>query len=166
MASTPTGLHLLAAPQHPELMEAMSPDLYGKLLAFLGRFYHVIMLDLGTGLTDPLAKFALGRADQAVVVSKPGYVTMSIVLDALDYVWDCLGGHHMTMALNQVPKTADVRSLEAKLRGHSLSCQITIPQEQRLDDMLNDGTYVCEQLPRPTRLSIKNLALAVTDQLV
>ena len=166
VASTPTGLHLLAAPQKPELMEAMSPEIYGQLLQFLGRFYHAIVLDLGTGLTDPVAQFALGRADQAVVVSKPGYVTMSTVLYALDYVLDRLGGHQLTMALNQAPKGAAVRSLESALRGQSLSRQVTIPQDQRLEDMLDDGTYVCEQLHRPTRVAIKHLALAVADQLV
>ena len=166
LASTPTGLHLLAAPQKPELMEAMSPELYGKLLAFLGRFYHVIVLDLGTGLTDKLAQFALGRADQAVVVSKPGYVTMSTVLYALDYVLDRLGGHQLTMALNQAPKGTQTRSLESKLRGQSLSRQITIPQDQRLENMIDAGTYTCERLPRRTRLAIKHLALAVADQFV
>ncbi len=166
VASTPTGLHLLAAPQRPELMEAMTPQIYGQLLQFLGRFYHVIVLDLGTGLTDPVAQFALGRADQAVVVSKPGYVTMSTVLYALDYVLDRLGGHQLTMALNQAPRGGAARSLEDKLRGHSLSRQVTIPQDQRLENMLDDGTYVCEQLHRRTRVAIKYLALGVADQFV
>jgi MinD-like ATPase involved in chromosome partitioning or flagellar assembly len=166
VASTPTGLHLLAAPQRPELMEAMTPQIYGQLLQFLGRFYHVIVLDLGTGLTDPVAQFALGRADQAVVVSKPGYVTMSTVLYALDYVLDRLGGHQLTMALNQAPRGGAARSLESKLRGHSLSRQVTIPQDQRLENMLDDGTYVCEQLHRRTRVAIKHLALGVADQFV
>jgi MinD-like ATPase involved in chromosome partitioning or flagellar assembly len=56
MSTTPTGLHLLAAPQRPDAMEEMTPEMYGRLLAFLGRFYHVILLDLGTGLTEPLAR--------------------------------------------------------------------------------------------------------------
>ncbi|MDQ3608663.1 MAG: AAA family ATPase [Actinomycetota bacterium] len=166
LASTPTGLHLLAAPQRPELMEAMSPEAYGQLLTFLGRFYHVIVLDLGTGLTDPLAQFALERADQAIVVAHPTWVTMSTVLDALDYVLKRLGGHQLTMALNQAPKGAAVRPLEAKLANNSLSRQVTIPKDERLAEMLDHGTYVAEQLPRRTRVAIKHLALAVADQLV
>jgi hypothetical protein len=66
MSTTPTGLHLLAAPQRPAAMEEMTPELYGGLPSFLGRFYHVILLDLGTGLTEPSARFALERADQAL----------------------------------------------------------------------------------------------------
>ncbi len=166
MATTPTGLHLLAAPQRPELMEAMSPKMYGELLSFLGRFYHVIVLDLGTGLTDPLAQFALGRADQAVVVSQPTWVTLSTVLEALDYVLKRLGGHQLTMALNQAPRGAAIKALESKLRSHQIARQVTIPEDKRLREMLDDGTYVCEQLPRRTRLAIKQLALAVADQLV
>jgi hypothetical protein len=32
-------------------MAQMTPELYGELLAFLRRFYEVILLDLGTGVT-------------------------------------------------------------------------------------------------------------------
>jgi MinD-like ATPase involved in chromosome partitioning or flagellar assembly len=52
-------------------MEQMTPELYGQLIAFLGRFYELILLDLGTGLTEPLARFALERADHAVMVATP-----------------------------------------------------------------------------------------------
>jgi MinD-like ATPase involved in chromosome partitioning or flagellar assembly len=101
MSTTPTGLHLLAAPQRPEAMEEMTPEMYGRLLSFLGRFYHVILLDPGTGLTEPLARFALERSDQAVVVNTSDWITSSTVLDALDYVLLRLGGHQLTMVINK-----------------------------------------------------------------
>lgn len=166
IATTPTGLHLLAAPQQPELMEAMSPEIYGQLLSFLGRFYHAIVLDLGTGLTDPLARFALRRADQAVVVTAPDWVTLSTVLDAMPYVLRRLGGQRLTMALNKAPKHFDVTALESELRNHQISRYVVIPEDERLRQMLDDGTYVCEQLQRPTRVAIKQMVLAVADRLV
>jgi Flp pilus assembly CpaE family ATPase len=67
----PSGLHLLAAPPDPAVMAQMTPELYGELLAFLRRFYEVILLDLGTGVTAPIATFAVDHADQVVVVTTP-----------------------------------------------------------------------------------------------
>jgi len=168
MSTTPTGLHLLGAPQRPEVMEEMTPELYGQLLHFLGRFYHVILLDLGTGLTEPLARFALERADQAVLVSTPDWITSSTVLDALDYVLLRLGGHQVTMTINKVPRagTAVPQSVEASLRRHQIARRVDIPEDERLRNMLDQGTYVCEQLDRPTRHAVKRLALAVAEQLV
>jgi hypothetical protein len=51
--------HLLAAPH-----AAVAPADYGRLLAFLSIFYEVVILDLGAGLTAPIARLALERADQ------------------------------------------------------------------------------------------------------
>lgn len=166
VSTSPAGLHLLSAPQRPEVMEEMTPEMYGRLLNFLGRFYHVILLDLGTGLTAPLARFALERADQAVVVNTTDWVTASTVLDALDYVLLQLGGQQLTMAINQAPRGADLKALESKLDSHQIARQVTIPQDERLRQMLDQGTYACEQLDRRTRTAIKRLALAVAEQLV
>lgn len=63
-------------------MAEMTPALYGNLLAFLAQYYDVILLDLGTGVIDPLAQFALQRADQAVGVTTPEFVTADKVLGA------------------------------------------------------------------------------------
>jgi hypothetical protein len=127
MSTTPTGLHPLAAPQRPEVMEEMTPELYGRLLSFLGRFYHVVLLDVGTGLTEPLARFALERADQTVVVNTSDWITSSTVLDALDYLLPRLGGHQLTMVINKAPRKAELRALESNLRGHRIPRHVTIP---------------------------------------
>jgi MinD-like ATPase involved in chromosome partitioning or flagellar assembly len=166
LSTAPTGLQLLAAPQRPEAMEGMTPEMYGRLLNFLGRFYHVILLDLGTGLTEPLARFALERADQAVVVNTSDWITSSTVLDALDYVLLRLGGHQLTMVINKAPRKADLIALESNLRGHRIPRHVTVPQDERLRQMLDSGTYVCERLERRTRTAVKQLALAVAEQLV
>jgi hypothetical protein len=46
----PTGLHVLGAPRNAELTAGLGPDRYGELVAFLGTFYEVVLLDLGTGV--------------------------------------------------------------------------------------------------------------------
>ena len=73
----PTGLHVLGAPRDAELTASLGPDRYGELVAFLGTFYEVVLLDLGTGVAGPLARFAIERADQVVLVTTPEWVTSS-----------------------------------------------------------------------------------------
>ncbi len=82
----PSGLHVLAAPDRAEVMERMTPEMYGDLLAFVGQYYEVVLLDLGTGITDPLAQFAVGRADQVAVVTTPEWVTSTSVSSALRHL--------------------------------------------------------------------------------
>ena len=86
VSALPSGLDLLAAPDDPVAMAALTPDAIGQLLAWLGQFYDVILLDLGTGIIDPLAQFGLQRADQAVVVTSPDFVTTEKVIGALDHL--------------------------------------------------------------------------------
>ncbi|MGH2901516.1 MAG: AAA family ATPase, partial [Solirubrobacteraceae bacterium] len=67
----PSGLHVLGAPRDPEQVARLGPDRYGELVAFLSCFYEVVLLDLGTGVAGPLARFAIKRADQVVLVTTP-----------------------------------------------------------------------------------------------
>ncbi len=169
MSTTPTGLHLLAAPQRPDIMAAMTPALYGRLLAFLGRFYHVILLDLGPGMTSPLVQFALQRADQALLVSQTDWVTLSTVDEALDCVLAHLDGRQVTIAHNKVERgdeEAGLVALNKRLRELRIAREVRLPMNRQLHHMLNQGTYVAEQLDSQTRIAIKRLALAVTGQLV
>lgn len=54
----------------------------------------------------------------------------------------------------------------ARTNIEPIACQVTIPQDGRLRQMLDKGTYVCEQIKRRTRVAVKRLALAVAEQLV
>jgi MinD-like ATPase involved in chromosome partitioning or flagellar assembly len=82
----PSGLHLLAAPPDPAVMAQMTHELYGELLAFLRRFYAVILLDLGTGVTAPIVTFAVDQVDQVVVVTTPEWITNTKVQMALGHL--------------------------------------------------------------------------------
>ena len=97
MSRLPSGLHLLGAPRDAELTASLGPDRYGELVAFLSCFYEVVLLDLGTGVAGPLARFAIERADQAVLVTTPEWVTSAIVLEALAHVEH----ERTTVALNK-----------------------------------------------------------------
>jgi len=159
-----SGLHLLAAPANPEVMNQMTPELYDELLTFLEQFYEVILLDLGTGVTGPIAQFAIARADQAVVVTTPEWITATNVLGALRHL--CL--ERATLVLNQAVKktTGDSAAIEEQFGKQRLSRRVAIPYDQRLRTMLDSGTYSLQGLGRRTRVPVKELGLAVASQLV
>lgn len=164
VSALPTGLHVLAAPEHAEVMADMTPRLYGELLAFLGRFYEVVLLDLGTGITDPIARFAVERADQLVVVTTPEWVTVSSVLGALHH----LRHERATLVVNQVRDRDDrgLKAIDARFREQRLHRRVTLPYDERLRTMLDSGTYTMHALDRASRMGIRRLGLAVAEQLV
>ena len=138
------------------------PDRYGELAAFLSTFYEVVLLDLGTGVAGPLARFAIERADQLVLVTTPEWVTSSVV-----------SGRSRTFS---TPHDGCDQSVDARLgrdrgdrgrfRAEHLHRTVTIPYDEQLATMLDSGTYTLDALGRPTRMAIKQLGLAVTEQLV
>jgi len=159
----PTGLHVLGAPRDAELTASLGPERYGELVAFLATFYEVVLLDLGTGVAGPLARFAIERADQVVLVTTPEWVTSTVVLDALSHVQH----DHTTVAINKTrPGSSAVGVIEDRFRAEHLHRAVTIPHDDRLATMLDSGTYALDALGRSTRLAVKRLGLAVADQLV
>jgi MinD-like ATPase involved in chromosome partitioning or flagellar assembly len=165
VARLPTGMHLLGAPAHAEVMAQMTPGLYSQLLDFLERFYEVVILDLGTGITDPLAQFAVDRADQTVVITTPEWVTAAGVLGALRY----LQLEHGTLVLNQVPTgrhAGNREVIEANFRRHAVETSATIPYDDRLRLMLDTGTYSLDELRLATRVPVKELGAAIAYQFV
>jgi MinD-like ATPase involved in chromosome partitioning or flagellar assembly len=159
----PTGLHLLGAPPEPELAARLGPERYGELVAFLSCFYEVVLLDLGIGVAGPLTRFAIERADQVVLVTTPEWITSSIVLEALWY----LEHERTTVAINKsLLRSDDARAIEERFRAEHLHRSVTIPYDQQLATMLDTGSYTLDALSRPTRVAIKQLGLAVAEQLV
>ena len=159
----PTGLHVLAAPRDPETTASLGPDSYGELVAFLSCFYEVVLLDLGTGVGGALARFAIERADQVVLVATPEWVTSSVVLDALAHMQH----DRTTVALNKsLLRAVDLPAVEQSFRAEHLHRVVTIPYDEQLATMLDAGHYSLDALSRPTRMAIKRLGLAVAEQLV
>jgi MinD-like ATPase involved in chromosome partitioning or flagellar assembly len=123
----------------------------------------VVLLDLGTGVAGPLARFAIERADQVVLVTTPEWVTSTVVLEALSYVQH----DHTTVAINKSqPGSVAIETIEDRFRTEHLRRAVTVPFDERLATMLDCGTYALDALGRRTRLAVKRLGLAVADQLV
>jgi MinD-like ATPase involved in chromosome partitioning or flagellar assembly len=161
----PTGLHLLGAPANAEVMAQMTPGLYNRLLDFLEHFYEVLILDLGTGITDPIAQFAVERSDQSIVITTPEWITAAGVLGALRY----LELDECALILNQAPTgrhAGNREVIEANFRRHAVATRATIPYDERLRVMLDTGTYSLSDLKRSTRVPVKELGAAIASNFV
>jgi MinD-like ATPase involved in chromosome partitioning or flagellar assembly len=158
----PSGLHVLAAPSDTARAVSLGPIKYGELVALLSCFYETVLLDVG-GVTGPLARFALARADQVVLVTTPEGLTAGLVIDALDHL-----KKPATVVVNKAhPQTAaELRAIDECLRLRGLHLSVPIPHDGRLATMLGTGTYSLEALDRRTRLPVKRLGVAVADRLV
>jgi MinD-like ATPase involved in chromosome partitioning or flagellar assembly len=163
VSALPSGLHLLGAPRDAEVMAGLGPEAYGELLALLATFYELVLLDLGTGVAGELAQFAIGRADQVVLVTTPEWITSCVVLEALAH----LSHDHTTVAINKsLVRSPAIERLEERFRAEHLHRAVTIPYDEQLAVMLDSGAYTLEALQRPTRVAVKRLGLAVAEQLV
>lgn len=163
VARLPSGLHLLAAP-HDARAATLGPDRYGEVVALLSCFYETILLDLGTGMTGPLARFAIDRADQFVLVTTPDKLTATLAVHALGH----LDSDRATVVVNGAhPRLApELTAIEECLLRRKLNRPIAVPQDRRLAAMLDTGAYSLEALDRHTRLPVKRLGLAVAERLV
>jgi MinD-like ATPase involved in chromosome partitioning or flagellar assembly len=164
VARLPSGLHLLAAPHDPTRTATLGPDRYGELVAFLSCFYETILLDVGTGVTGPLARFAIDRADQVVLVTTPDQLTATLAIHALGQIDS---GGTVVLVNRALPRFApELTAIEECLLRRGMGRPIALPDDRRLAGMLDTGAYSLEALDRGTRLSVKRLGLAVAERLV
>lgn len=164
VARLPSGLHILAASHDVTPTADLGPDTYGELVALLSCFYETVLLDLGSGVTSPLARLALDRADQIVLVTTPEQLTATLAIHALDQ----LDRDRTTVVVNRThPRmAAELRAIEECLARRDASAPVTLPDDPRLAMMLDSGTYSLEALDRRARLPVKRLGLAVAERLV
>jgi MinD-like ATPase involved in chromosome partitioning or flagellar assembly len=168
----PTGLHVMAAPARPEVMAELTPELYAELLGIVGAYYDVILLDLGTGIIDPLAQFGIERADQTLVVTTPEFVTAEKVLGALRYLRgdepaSPARERRLTVVLNGATNHGGgLDEIGSAFRDAGVQDHVTVPYNERLRVMLDSATYEIEGLPRPARLAIKGMGSTVAGKLV
>lgn len=160
----PSGLHLLAAPHDNTRTASLGPDRYGELVALLSCFYETVLLDLGTGMAGPIARLAIGRADQVVLVTTPDELTANLAIHALKNLDD----DRTTVIVNHArPRLAqEVRVIEEYLRQKGVHRSVVLPEDRRLALMLDSGTYSLAALDRRTRLAVKQLGLAMAERLV
>jgi putative peptide zinc metalloprotease protein len=164
VSRTSTGLHVLGAPAAADLMAQLTRAVYDDLWTFLSAFYEVILLDLGTGIIDPLARFGAERADQLVVVSTPEYVTAATVLRAVEHLDH--GSKQLVLNQAHVRSAIDQAALDRAFADEGLQTAVAIPYDERLRAMIDSATYRLDALPRSTRVPLKQLGVHVADALI
>ncbi|MDX6689481.1 MAG: hypothetical protein QOG15_938 [Solirubrobacteraceae bacterium] len=172
VTALPSGLHILAAPERPEVMAAMTPQRYGILLVFLAQFYDLILLDMGTGVVDPLARLGISRADHVLVVTDQEYATANRVLGALRHLDAPAEAEptapleRLTVVLNKMPSSGDRVSVREAFRKAGVRRQVVVPHDAQLATMLDSSSYALEGLRRATRMAIREMGLVVAQRLV
>jgi MinD-like ATPase involved in chromosome partitioning or flagellar assembly len=167
-----SGLHILAGPERPEVMAAMTPQRYGILLVFLAQFYDVILLDMGTGIVDPLAQLGVSRADHVLVVTDQEYATANRVLSALRHLdapeddEPTAPLERLTVVLNKMSSSGDRVSVREAFRKAGVRRQVVVPHDAQLATMLDSSSYTLEGLRRATRMAIREMGLVVAQRLV
>jgi MinD-like ATPase involved in chromosome partitioning or flagellar assembly len=175
MAVHQSGLHILAGPAGSAGDAAELAAAYGTLVALLERFYDVVLLDLGTGFANPVARFALRRADQALMVSGSDYISSTNVARATARLLDPSGPARLrpdrfTVVVNRLPATRDaaakLASLQSAYRQAGARSIVALPEDAQLAAMLDTGTYSLGPLARGTRTAIRELTLRTAQRFV
>lgn len=81
----PSGIHILAAPQRPELAEKVSADQFAKVLNYLRRMYAYVVVDTTPILTD-ITLSAIDASDTIVLITTqdiPAIKNARLFLDLL-----------------------------------------------------------------------------------
>jgi MinD-like ATPase involved in chromosome partitioning or flagellar assembly len=113
----------------------------------LGRFYEVILLDLGTGITAPIATFAVEQADQVVVVTTPEWITNTKVQMALGH----LRLDRATLVLNKVDGTAAQKATERQFSRDRIAQRVAAPTDLQLKTMLDSAARIRRAAPAASR---------------
>jgi MinD-like ATPase involved in chromosome partitioning or flagellar assembly len=157
------GLHVLAGPRADDRAARVGASGYGELIAFLSCFYEVVLLDLAPGLSGPVARLAVERADQLVLVSTPEWLSVRTVRAALAQ----LPRERTTVMVNRsLLRSTEADGVEQRLRSEYACRAVTLCDDEQLAAMLDTGSYSLEALARTSRVAIKRFGLTVAERLL
>jgi MinD-like ATPase involved in chromosome partitioning or flagellar assembly len=172
VASLQSGLDLLAVPPNPDLALSITPGHYADLFdEVLIPNYNVLVLDTSPDITSPVTQLALQRGTQMIIVLEQGYVSSGVVIHSLPYLLEqpAAGGDgsEAIVVINRVmddPRAGALQPLRDEIRKAHAGPIIEIPWDLDLRADIDSGTYTLDHVKqRATRLSLKRLALAVTQ---
>ena len=155
-----SGAHTLCGPRRAEQLAMITREALEALLDFAGRFYEIIVLDVG-GLGNGTLRSVLRRADQLVLIGAPDAVDAldgrSPVLDAIE----AERSERATLVFNRV----DPARAASLATGRGAGPHALVPHDRELIRVLNTGDFALEQVERSTRVALKRLGLVVAEGL-
>lgn len=161
-----SGIHILAAPQRPELAEKVSSDQFSKVLNYLRQMYAYVVVDTAPILTDVILS-AVDTSDLVVLVTTqdiPAIKNARLFLDLLQTMG--IDREHIVFAMNRYDKRI---AITPERVGENLKQEIkaVIPLDERVViPAVNRGVpFMLDNKAQPVARGVFSLAEAVRAQL-
>ena len=161
-----SGIHILAAPQRPELAEKITTDQFSKVLEFLRHYYAYVVIDTASILTDVVLA-ALDRTDAIILLTTqdiPAIKSARLFLDLLQTMG--IDREHIIFVMNKFDKRIGITPERV---GENLKQKISavIPLDERVViPAVNRGVpFMLDNKAQPVARGIFTLAGAVRTQL-
>jgi MinD-like ATPase involved in chromosome partitioning or flagellar assembly len=154
-------LSVLAGDKDPSVGAAFAGDDVAELLAFLGKFFHTIVADCGTGLADDAMQAVLRQADTLVLVATPTPDAAGLAEETLTWL-DTHGYPRLvenSIAVLSGSSSANRVGLHARFRDRCRAV-IDIPADPYL---IQGRVITLEALAQNTGHAYLALAAAVMD---
>ncbi len=162
----PSGIHILAAPQRPEMAEKVSAIQFSKVLEYLKQLYAYVVVDTTPILTD-VTLAAIDASDSIVLVTTqdiPAIKSTRLFLDLSATMG--IGRERFVFALNRYDKRIGITPERI---GENLKqeVKVVIPLDERVVILaVNRGVpFMLDNKTQPVAKGIFSLAEAVRAQL-
>lgn len=162
----PSGIHILAAPQRPEMAEKVSADQFGKVLNYLRRMYAYVVVDTAPILTD-ITLSAIDASDTIVLITTqdiPAIKNARLFLDLLQTMG--IDRERIVFTMNRFDKRI---AITPERVGENLKQEIkaVVPLDERVViPAVNRGVpFMLDNKSQPVARGVFGLAEAVRAQL-
>ncbi len=162
----PSGIHILAAPQRPELAEKVSAVQFSKVLDYLKQLYAYVVVDTTPILTD-VTLAAIDASDSIVLVTTqdiPAIKNTRLFLDLSATMG--IGRERFVFAMNRFDKRIGITP-ERVSENLKQEVKVVIPLDERVViPAVNRGVpFMLDNKTQPVAKGIFSLAEAVRAQL-
>jgi pilus assembly protein CpaE len=161
-----SGIHILPAPQSPELAEKITADQFSKVLEYLKRLYAYVVVDTASFLTD-VTLAAIDAGDAIVLVTTqdiPSIKSTSLFLDLSRTLG--IVRERIVLTINRFDKRITITPERV---GENLKQEVkaVIPLDERtVGNAVNRGIpFMLDNKSQPAGRGILGLAEAVRAQL-
>jgi len=162
----PSGIHILAAPQRPEMAEKVSADQFVKVLNYLRRMYAYVVVDTTTILTD-ITLSAIDASDTIVLITTqdiPAIKNARLFLDLLQTMG--IDRERIVLTMNRFDKRIAITP-ERIAENLKQEVKAVIPLDERVViPAVNRGVpFMVDNKSQPVARGVFGLAEAVRAQL-
>jgi len=161
-----SGIHILAAPQRPEMAEKISADQFGKVVSYLRQLYAYVVVDTAPMLTD-ITLSAIDASDALVLVTTqdiPAIKNARLFLDLLQTLG--IDRERVVFVMNKFDKRI---AITPERVGENLKQEVVavVPLDERtVIPAVNRGVpFMLDNKAQPAGRGIFSLSEAVRTRL-